>query len=100
MTEHERRVHDKSIKAYEQYRADDSADGGSQSVTGLGQHYSAIQKKIMTKAFGTNNSQTGSPMMNNAKRPNLNELVHLNGGGAGQYTNANSTPIKAGASQS
>ena len=49
MTEHERRVHDKSIKAYEHF--DSNANEGS-GVTGLGQHYSAIQKKIMGKAFG------------------------------------------------
>ena len=47
----------------------------------MGQNYSHIQQKYITKAFGgSGTSQTGSPMMNNAKRPNLNEVVTVQTG--------------------
>ena len=49
MTEHERRVHDKTIKAYEQY---DSKSGSDGAVPMLGQNYQAIQSKYIGKAFG------------------------------------------------
>ena len=39
MTEHERRVHDTTIKAYEAYKTDTI---GSNGVPGIGQNYSAI----------------------------------------------------------
>ena len=77
MTEHERRVHDKTIKAYEKY---DVADGEANGVPKIGQNYSHIQQKYITKAFGGSGSPTGSPMMNNAKRPNLNEVVTVQTG--------------------
>ena len=50
MTEHERRVHDKNIKAYEGF-VDDIQIGG---MAKLGQHYTDIQQKYVGKAFGTN----------------------------------------------
>lgn len=40
MTEHERRIHDTTIKAYEQF-ADEPADASA--VPKMGQNYSAIQ---------------------------------------------------------
>ena len=40
MTEHERRVHDKTIKAYEKY---DVNDGETNGVPKIGQNYQAIQ---------------------------------------------------------
>ena len=70
MTEHERRVHDKTIKAYEQFEA--SPDG--QGVPKMGQNYAAIQQKYIGKAFGTTSiSGPGSPMT--GERRNLNEVV-------------------------
>ena len=42
----------------------------------MGQNYSAIQSKYIGKAFGSQGSPT-SPMMNNAKRPNLQEVVSV-----------------------
>ena len=72
MTEHERRIHDKTIKAYEAYEVDAIASSG---VPQIGQNYSAIQQKYIGKAFG--GSPSGSPMMNNAKRPNLKEVVSV-----------------------
>lgn len=39
MTEHERRIHDKTIKAYEQNNASEIQTGG---LSKLGQHYSII----------------------------------------------------------
>ena len=90
MTEHERRIHDKTIKAYEQF-------GEEKDTAGLkmGQNYSAIQNKYIGKAFGAQGSPTGSPMMNNAKRPNLNEVVSVN-----PYQNQNTQPQTQTASQS
>ena len=71
MTEHERRIHDKTIKAYER---DDLADVNETSgVPRIGQNLTAIQQKYINKAFGDG----GSPMMQNAKRPNLNEVVNV-----------------------
>ena len=40
MTEHERRVHDKTIKAYEAYEVDGVTESG---LGKIGQDYSAIQ---------------------------------------------------------
>ncbi len=75
MTEHERRIHDKTIKAYEQYQ-DEPADASK--VPKMGQNYTAIQSKYIGKAFGSQGSPTSSsPMMNNAKRPNLQEVVSV-----------------------
>jgi len=83
MTEHERRVHDKTIKAYEAYEVNGPTETG---LAKIGQDYSSIQQKYIGKAFHTGSSPTSSPMMNNAKRPNLNEVVSLSpspyGGGA------------------
>lgn len=71
MTEHERRIHDKTIKAYEQYQLDDVNDNSG--VPRIGQNLTVIQQKYINKAFGT----SGSPMMENAKRPNLGEVVKV-----------------------
>ena len=57
MTEHERRVHDKTIKAYESY---DVNEGGSRGVgvPMLGQNYQAIQNKYIGKVFGAGESSS------------------------------------------
>ena len=69
MTEHERRVHDKTIKAYEHYEVGDAG----QQVPGIGQNYSAIQNKYIGKAFGAKDS----PVNGSSKRPNLNQVVSM-----------------------
>ena len=63
MTEHERRVHDKTIKAYEQFETENSSGGLK-----IGQNYAAIQQKYIGKAFGSSPIQ--SPV-------NLNEVVNV-----------------------
>ena len=54
MTEHERRVHDKTIKAYEQYKLDEANDFSG--APRMGQNLTAIQQKYISKAFGSQNS--------------------------------------------
>ena len=71
MTEHERRVHDKTIKAFEHYEVGESGSGSG--VPKLGQNYSAIQNKYIGRAFGTQES----PMNEISKRPNLNQVVSV-----------------------
>ena len=51
MTEHERRVHDKTIKAYEQYKLDEANDFSG--APRMGQNLTAIQQKYISKAFGS-----------------------------------------------
>ena len=75
MTEHERRVHDNTIKAYERFELEGVRNGNG--VPHLGQNYKAIQQKYIQKAFVGGSGSPGSPMMNNAKRPNLNEVVSV-----------------------
>ena len=62
MTEHERRVHDKTIKAYEHYETDNAG------LAKLGQNYSQIQNKYIGKAFGGLESPS-------KQRPDLSEVV-------------------------
>ena len=50
MTEHERRIHDKTIKAYEMQ--DTSGEAQTGGLSKLGQHYSIIQQKYAAKALG------------------------------------------------
>lgn len=92
MTEHERRVHDKTIKAYEAYEVNGPTESG---LAKIGQDYSSIQQKYIGKAFHTGSSPTSSPMMNNAKRPNINEVISLSpspyGGGPAILSNGNGT---------
>ena len=54
MTEHERRVHDKTIKAYEQYQLEDGRE--SSGVPLMGQNLTAIQQKYINKAFNSSGS--------------------------------------------
>ena len=58
MTEHERRVHDKQIKAYEKYQHEGLEQNG---VPQLGQHYMKMSQKYMEKAFG-NSPQSRTPI--------------------------------------
>lgn len=71
MTEHERRVHDKTIKAFEHYEVGDSGSGSG--VPKLGQNYSAIQNKYIGRAFGTQDS----PINDISKRTNLNQVASV-----------------------
>ena len=76
MTEHERRIHDSTIKAYEAYETDEIAYAGG--VPRLGNNYLNIQQKYINKAFGTGNTPTQSPEQDKSsrmKRPNLNQVV-------------------------
>ena len=73
MTEHERRIHDKTIKAYEHFQSEVTEES---SMPKLGAN-NAVQQRYIGKAFATGSNPNVSPMMSSAKRPNLNEVTSI-----------------------
>lgn len=65
MTEHERRIHDKTIKAYQKFDVDEA--GPRSGVPQLGQNYQAIQNKYIGKAFGARDVSPGQYQTNHLK---------------------------------